>query len=82
MGATSEADVGGGGRAGGAAGVGGGDLLAAAVDHLRLLEPLVRLRQLYRLSVGGLEATKWQLVCTRFTFLFWLILDLVCLSLV
>lgn len=37
------------------AGVGGGDDPLFAVDHLGLLEPLVRLRELYRLSVGGLQ---------------------------
>ena len=38
------------------AGVSGGDLARlAALDDLGLLEPLVRLRELYRLAVGGLE---------------------------
>ena len=38
------------------AGVSGGDLARlAALDDLGLLEPLVRLRELYRLAVGRLE---------------------------
>ena len=38
------------------AGVSGGDLARlAALDDLGLLEPLVRLRQLYRLAVGRLQ---------------------------
>ena len=45
--------------------VGGGDFPRFAFDQLGLLEPLVRLRELDRLSVGGLQKVVWQSVSRR-----------------